>query len=483
MATNDYCRCLWQVDTRTGNASTLRIGSEFTTGWVVDRSGRAVAREDWDWQHHAYRVFALPDQADEKLREIYRRDDSESPKLRGLLGDGSALVLLASSGHGYQAAWAVPLDGTAPRVIAEVPNADVTDVFIDPFSGAVAGVYTGGNPTEIKWLESTAQHRQEVLQRSFPGRQVSVYGWTSDATKTLARVETPSSPPVYYLVDFVSHRADVVAEEYPALASVKLGEKKAITYTARDGTAIPAYLTMPPVNVPGPIPLVVLPHGGPQARDHLEFDWLSQFIASRGYAVLQPQFRGSTGFGDAFREAGYRQWGGLMQDDVTDGVKAMIDQGIADARRVCIVGASYGGYAALAGAAFTPDIYACAVSIAGVSDLRALLHEQAPYIGVIASTSLSGWKEHIGSPHDASLGAKSPINSVKTIKSPVLIMYGTGDGVVPTDQSLRMAKALKDAGKEVKVVALRNEDHWLSRSETRVQVLKELETFLQAHLH
>jgi dipeptidyl aminopeptidase/acylaminoacyl peptidase len=440
MMTPDACRCLLAVDTRTGKDSIIRHGNEFTTAWVVDRTGRAVAREDWDWHHHAYRVLALGANEVDKPREILRKDDSEHPRLAGLLADGSALVLLAANGRSHQAAWALPLDGSALNLIAEDPNADITRVYTDPYSGAIIGVYLGGSIASVHWLDAVAQRRQDVLDRSFGGRQVHVYGWTEDGTKTLASVETPSSPPVYYLVDFATHRADIAAEEYPALAGVPLGEVKEISY------------------------------------------WLTQFIASRGFAVLQPQFRGSIGFGDAFREAGYRQWGGLMQDDVTDGVRAMIEQGIADPQRICIVGASYGGYAALAGAAFTPDLYSCAVSIRGVTDLPALMRETVPIYGGALSTSLSDWKAHIGAPNDGNLSAKSPINSVKSIKIPILIIYGTGDGVVPNEQSERMARALKAAGKTVDVAILKGEDHWLSRTETRIQVLKELDAFLGKHL-
>lgn len=320
------------------------------------------------------------------------------------------------------------------------------------------------------------------MHRSFPGKQVEVYGWTESGTKTLARVETPSSPPVSYLVDFASHRADIAAEEYPGLAGIALGEVREIKYKTRDGTEIPAYLTAPPVKPTGPAPLVVLPHGGPHARDYPQFDWLAQFIASRGYFVLQPQFRGSTGFGQSFLEAGYKQWGGLMQDDVTDGVHAMIDQGIADPNRVCIVGASYGGYAALAGVAFTPDLYRCAASINGVADLPAMMREVTPIYDAIASTAVDAWKAHVGSQFDRALSVHSPINSIKTIHAPVLIVYGTGDGVVATAQSKRMAQALSDAGKTVEVAVLPGEDHWLSRSETRIQVLRELDNFLRQYL-
>lgn len=399
-----------------------------------------------------------------------------------MLADGSAVVLLAANGRGHQAAWGIPLDGSPAQLVAEDPNADITNVYSDPYSGAIIGVYVSGSVSDVRWLAPASQNRQDVLQRAIPGRQVRVYGWTADGTKTLASVATPSSPPIYYIVDFTTHRADIAAEEYPALAGVPLGEVKEISYNARDGTSIPGYLTVPAAKPSGAIPLVVLPHGGPQARDYLAFDWLAQFLASRGYAVLQPQFRGSAGFGDAFRKAGYRQWGGLMQDDVTDGVRAMIEQGIADPHRVCIVGASYGGYAALAGAAFTPDLYSCAVSISGVSDLPALMREEVPLYEGTISTSMSDWKAHIGGPNDSNLSAKSPINFIKAIKIPILIVYGTGDSVVPNAQSEKMALALKSAGKNVSVAILQGEDHWLSRTETRVQVLKELEAFLGQHL-
>jgi dipeptidyl aminopeptidase/acylaminoacyl peptidase len=474
--------CLLEVNTRTGLATVIKVGGEHTTAWVVDREGNPVAREDWDYQHHAYRLYSL---AGDALKEILRKDDSERPNLVGLLADGSAVVVLATNGGNHQAAWALPLDGSPLKLLAEDPNADISNVYTDSYTGAIIGVYANGLAASTHWLDPKLQQRHAVLQRSFPGRQVHVYGWTADGTKTLALVQTPSIAPVYYLIDFNTHHADIVAEEYPALTGVTLGEVKEITYKARDGTQIPAFLTTPADKQTAPIPLVVLPHGGPQARDYFTFDWLVQFLASRGYAVLQPQFRGSTGFGDAFREAGYRQWGGLMQDDVTDGVRAMIDQGVADPHRICIVGASYGGYAALAGAAFTPDLYACAASISGVSDLPALMREQVPWWGGWGgsqSTALSDWRLRIGEPNDPNLAGKSPINSVNTIKVPILIIYGTGDGVVPNAQSEKMARALKAAGKSVAVATLPGEDHWLSRTDTRTQVLAELDRFLREHL-
>jgi dipeptidyl aminopeptidase/acylaminoacyl peptidase len=474
---------LLEVDTVTGKSERIKVGNVHTVGWAVDRNGKPVAREDWDWKAGAYRVYALRDE--DSIKEILRKDDSSPPTLVGLLPNDSGLVLLASNGGMHESAWNLPLDGSPQKLLMEDPDADITQAYTDAYTGAIVGFYASGTKTNIQWLDPVAQRRQEVLQHSFPNSQVDVYGWTTDGAKTLARVQSPSSPPVYYLIDFKTRRADIATEEYPALAGVKLGELKEITYKARDGTEIPAYLTMPPESGSGTHPLVVLPHGGPNERDYPNFNWIVQFLASRGYAVFQPQFRGSSGFGEAFQKAGYHQWGGLMQDDVSDGVRAMIDLQIADPRRVCILGFSYGGYAALAGATFTPELYACAISVNGVSDLQAMLKETVPQSvpGLrVYSASMSEWTERIGTPNDTALDRKSPIHAVASIKAPILIVYGNSDSIVPNDQSLKMEAALRTAGKPVTLVKLTDEDHWLSRTDTRVQLLTAIESFLHDNL-
>jgi dipeptidyl aminopeptidase/acylaminoacyl peptidase len=473
---------LLEVDAHTAASTVIKTGNTHTVDWVVDRNGRPVAREDWDWKSGAYRLYAL---AGEGVKELLHRDDNDPPHIAGLLPDGLSIVLLAANGRPHQAAWAVPLDGSAPTLLAEDPDADLTNAYFDSQTGDVVGFYVSGSKTSVRWSTPEARHRYEVLQRAFPKRDVTPYGWTADGAKTVAYVQSPTAPPVFYLVDFGTHTADIAAEEYPALAGVPLGEFAEISYKARDGTVIPAYLTHPVGKSVGPLPLVVLPHSGPNARDYPNFDWFVQFLASRGYAVLQPQFRGSTGFGDAFREAGYRQWGGLMQDDVTDGVHAMVDQGIADPHRICIAGFFYGGYAALAGAAFTPQLYACAISVNGIADLPALLQQTVQaYVpfGRIYSTKIDEWTARIGKPSDSALEKKSPINYVAAISAPILILYGTTDDVTPNAQSERMAAALSKAGKSVKAVKLPAEERWLSRSETRIQMLNEVDAFLREHL-
>lgn len=484
MATFNVCKwgenCLIEVDTTTGESTLLKIGNKLTVDWVLDRHGKPLAREDWDYLRRAYCVYALT--ANGGIREILRKDETDEPTLAGVLPDDSALVLLAPNGE-HQAAWALPLDGSPMRLLVGDPDADVTNTYTDPYTGAIVGVFVGGSKTTVHWLDAQAQRRYDAVKHAFPDQQVLVYGWSADGTRTLAEVESPAAPPVYYLIDFKTHHADIAAEEYPALEGVALGRFREITYRARDGTSIPAYLTLPPGNGNGPVPLIVLPHGGPQARDYPFFDWTVQFLATRGYAVLQPQFRGSAGFSEAFEKAGYRQWGALMQDDVTDGVHAMVDQGIADPHHVGIAGFSYGGYAALAGAAFTPALYSCAASINGVSDLRALIQQEAPtHAGWLryVSPAQSQLKERIGS--GSALDDRSPINHVSAVTIPVFIAYGTGDGIVANAQSLRMAEALRKAQKPVTLVKLPDEDHWLSRAETRMQILKELGSFLKEHL-
>ncbi len=476
-------RCLLEVDTQTGKSTIIKVGTEFTLRFIVDRDGRPVAREDWDWRRHEYRVLALSNDLDGGVREIFHTNDTQQPHLRELLPDGSALVLLAANGRSLQAAWAVPLDGSPVKLLAEDPEADITVTYPDRYTGLTAGVYASGSRSKVHWLQAAAEHRYQVVERSFPGQTVEVYDWTADGTKAIGLVRSPSKPPIYYLVDFTTHRADIAAEEFPALAGIQLGEVTEITYRARDGVLIRAYLTIPPAKSSGPSPLVVLPHDGPADRDYFLFNVMVQFLATRGYAVLQPQFRGSSGFGEAFREAGYRQWGGLMQDDVTDGVRAMVEQGVADPHRICIVGEAaggYSGYVALAGAAFTPELYACAVSVNGITDLPALARELMPDRFRGSSTSRSVWNERIGAPNDPALAARSPINSVSSIRIPVLIAYGAGS--VPTDQSKRMISALRAAGKRITAVEVPGEDIWRERTDTRILVYREIEKFLAEHL-
>lgn len=469
---------LYEVSTATGKGRIIDRGTQYTIDWVVDADGKTVARAEWNPETATFWVLA---KQGSNWREIHKQT-GHSLDLVGLSNDGKAVLAIgARTGESREKLWTLPLDESGAKVLIEDAMHDVAWALRDEFTNAAAGVQLGGLDAETRWIDATHESRYQSLRKTFAGRDVQLVSRSADFRKVIARVESRTHPPIYYLVDFSTGKADIVGDEYPNLASVTHGPVRNFTYKARDGYDIPAYLTMPAVGWAGKPPLILLPHGGPESRDEPGFDWMAQFLASRGYAVLQPQFRGSTGFGEAHRLAGQRQWGRMMQDDLTDGVKALIEQDLVDGSRVCIVGASYGGYAALAGAAFTPELYRCAISINGVSDLPMIVG-QSKKLGGNESNSLAYWERHIGTASDPKVIEMSPRRAAENFKAPVLLLHGRNDTVVPISQSEIMARELTEAGKAHRLVKLDSEDHWLSRSGTRVRVLAEIESFLASQL-
>ncbi|MBP7651218.1 MAG: S9 family peptidase, partial [Phenylobacterium sp.] len=319
------------------------------------------------------------------------------------------------------------------------------------------------------------------ITRAFPGERVTLESWSDDRKQMVVRVQGPKTGAAYMFVDLAAGRASIVDDMQAGLGPDQLATPKMITYKAGDGLDIPAVLTLPKGREPKNLPLVVLPHGGPESYDGLGFDWWSQALASRGYAVLQPNFRGSSGYGQAFTAAGYGEWGRKMQTDLSDGVKHLAGQGVIDPRRVCIVGASYGGYAALAGVALEPEVYRCAVSLAGLSDLHKMLVWLRSRMGGERNETTRYWRRFMGieGRDESGLDAFSPALQVTKIKAPVLLIHGKDDLVVPFEQSQLMADALTAAGKPVELVTLAAEDHWLSRGATRTQMLQATVTFLE----
>jgi dipeptidyl aminopeptidase/acylaminoacyl peptidase len=267
----------------------------------------------------------------------------------------------------------------------------------------------------------------------------------------------------------------LIGSTYPELEGQALAPVKKVQYAARDGQQIEAILTLPTGVKGRPVPFVVLPHGGPSAHDEAVFDYWAQFLASRGYGVLQPNFRGSTGYGAAFLRAGYAQWGGVMQNDVDDGTKWLIAQHLADPARICMVGGSYGGYVALVAAAGRPDLYRCAAAWAPVTDLGDMVHR----------IELFNWNDPnlplLGSA-DRSIDEISPARLAAKVAMPVLLAHGEEDFTVPVDQSRGMEAALKAAGKPVEAVYYKGENHYLSLASTRQDFLSHLEIFLSHNI-
>jgi dipeptidyl aminopeptidase/acylaminoacyl peptidase len=468
---------LFDVDTRTGKADPIDSGNQFTDEYLVDGQGRPVVRSESNPTAKSYRLYAAHGASWKELK----LPESDELRLIGLSADGRSVVIMDRTATGPQKLWSVALDGSGFAPFAVEQQELVESGVIDPYTNTLIGLYMGGSDPQIRWLDPEADARDQKLRRAFAGKVLTLRSQSRDAKRVLVKVSTPSTPAIYYLVDFHKGTADIAGEEYPSLAQVPMGEVQSITYKARDGQDIPAYLTLPPNAPEQALPMIVLPHSGPESRDYPEFDWLAQFLATRGYVVLQPQFRGSTGFGEAFRLAGYRQWGRLMQDDVTDGVRAMIERKIADPSRICIVGISYGGYAALAGATYTNTLYRCAASIAGVADLPKMIQYENKQHGD-ESSAVSYWREHIGSPFSPEVIDRSPARAAVNVSASVLLIHGIDDTVVPFEPSQLMDSALKAAGKSSRLVTLKQEDHWLSRSDSRIQILVELEKFLAENL-
>lgn len=320
-------------------------------------------------------------------------------------------------------------------------------------------------------------HQSDVyraIQKAFKNSQITLIDANDAFDHLLVTTEGPGDPGTWWFVDVANLKAVPIGTSYP-MPPEAVGSMKMVAFTAADGTKIEGVLTLPPGREAKHLPAVMLPHGGPAARDRVRFDWLAQALASRGYAVFQPNFRGSTGYGATFEQAGHGEWGRKMQSDISDGLAELVRQGLVDPKRVCIAGASYGGYAALAGVTLQNGIYRCAVSIAGISDLNAMIYDDVRESGndPLLTRAL---KAEVGSGKD--LKSVSPIRFVNKVNVPVLLIHGKDDTVVDYRQSARMNDELRKAGKASTLVTIPGGDHWLSTSETRMATLQATVDFL-----
>jgi dipeptidyl aminopeptidase/acylaminoacyl peptidase len=330
---------------------------------------------------------------------------------------------------------------------------------------------------EYRFTDPERQRLWDSVVQSFKGARVKLVSASAGFKRLAVRVDGRGQGLAFVLVDPGSGGTSRVGDVYGGITV--LNETRPITYAAGDGLSIRAYLTLPDGKQPSKLPLVVLAHGGPATRDTADFDWWAQALASQGYSVLQANFRGSA-LGYGFISAGFGEWGRKMQTDLSDGVKHLADQGIVDPSRVCIAGGSYGGYAALAGVSLQPGVYRCAISVSGPSNLKKMLQFER------ATSSDAGqryWRRFMGvkGANDPALDRISPIEHVGAITAPVLLIHGKDDSVVPYAQSDAMEGAMKRAGKSVELVTLKAEDHWLSRAETRTQMLQSSIAFLRKH--
>jgi dipeptidyl aminopeptidase/acylaminoacyl peptidase len=473
---------LFRVNVRTGAGEKIAAGTYDTQDWILDGHGRVVARINQTKNPLQDHLEAWRDGNWVKLGDYDATGDKGSGVV-GLTDDGKALVRRRYDAATRGILTRMDLATGAETVLSSDPVYDADIALADTWTGRVIGAAHLGDRMALRYFDPKWDALQKGLDAAFPGVTATAVSWDSALDKVIVSVDAPTTPPAYYFLDRTTHQATAISSAYPDLDAADLGQMKPYPYKARDGLDIPAYLTLPPAKPAKDLPVVVMPHGGPDSRDSLAFDWWVQFLANRGYAVLQPNYRGSSGYGHKFTEAGLHQWGLKMQDDISDGVRKLVADGIADPKRVCIVGASYGGYAALAGAALSPDLYACAVSFAGISDLPAMLRGERARFGK-DSAAVSFWISRIGSPYDDSdqLRATSPARQAAQVRCPVLLMHGEGDVTVPIEQSELMDKALRAAGKPVEFIRFPGEDHYFVLADTRIRMLKETEAFLKKNI-
>jgi len=341
--------------------------------------------------------------------------------------------------------------------------------------------YTDAKP-RYYFRDKKFEEHYNFLKKSFPGKELGFPSITEDETKALVSVYSDNDPGSVYFYDLTSKKVIKQYTPRPKLQTMPLANMQVITYKSSDGLEIPAYLVLPLGKEPKNLPTVVVPHGGPWARDNWGFNGLAQFLANRGYAVLLPNFRGSTGYGKKFLNAGNGEWGQKMQDDITWGVKHLIATGVADPKRVGIMGGSYGGYATLAGLTFTPDVYAAGVDIVGPSNLLTLLNSIPPYWEAIRKTFYIRMGDPSTAEGKAKLEKQSPLFSANKIKTPLLVIQGANDPRVKKAEADQIVSALRDLKIPVEYMCAPDEGHGFRNPENNMAMMAYAEKFLAKHL-
>lgn len=385
-------------------------------------------------------------------------------------------VLELKDYDGRKALFAVAVGTNTPALIYANPEVDVDGVLrIGKYRRAVAATYTVDRD-EYHFFDAKLAALGTALTKALPGHpDVSVLDESWDGTKKLIYADASNGPGKYYLYDATTKKLGPLASVYPQLDGIALGSVRSVKYTARDGTKIPGYLTLPPGRTDARgLPAIVMPHGGPSARDSAGFDWLAQFFAAEGYAVLQPNFRGSTGYGEAFfAQNGFKSWA-LAMGDVNDGARWLLAQG-ADARKLAIVGWSYGGYAALQANVVEPGLYHAIIAIAPVTDLALFRTEAQRFSNFKIVDAIIGNGPHVL--------AGSPARNAAQMTAPVLMFHPERDLNVEIEQSRVMASALRGAGKSVELVEYKGLDHQIDDSDVRASMLTRSAAFLKASLN
>tara|TARA_B100001013_G_scaffold342131_1_gene267641 strand:+ start:312 stop:2249 length:1938 start_codon:yes stop_codon:yes gene_type:complete len=446
--------------------------------WKTDRFGRVRIGRAYNPDKEKENSVLFYDLQSEKWRTVLEFAEFSEDEINILgFGEDANEVWFLAYEDGRKAVFRADFSKNAlqPKLVFADPSRDVQGgLRYKKGSKDPIGIYFWDeNNRLITWDKESFEFEKSVYDR-FPDKEVYFISESKDGNRYVIFVENSSTPGVFYLGDKTLGTFDLVSEAYPSLRNVTLPAKEVINYQARDGLEIEAYLTKPQ-NKSTNLPTIIFPHGGPIAADSKQgFDYWTSFFANRGYAVLQMNFRGSTGYGYDFMKAGLGKWGLEMQYDVEDATKWIVNEGVADPNRICIVGGSYGGYAALMGVA-TSDLYQCAVSFAGVTDLGQLLKNSRMF------TNGKMVRQMLGD-NRSKLMQTSPVTLANQIKVPVLLVHGEDDSRVPIKHGKRMRDAMKKAGVNFNYIQQKNSDHFLTLKANRLQFFKETEKFLEKHI-
>jgi dipeptidyl aminopeptidase/acylaminoacyl peptidase len=467
---------VYKVNIYTSKKSRIEKGKLDIRSWITDqqhqvRIGRA--RDFNTGEVTYYHRFS----EDEDFTELlsYVAFDDKPISILGFDLDPNLIYLTKYKGD-KRALYKMDLRSKETTLLLAHEDYDVGNRLI--YSGTTKealGLYDYHSPYGRFYFDDNSYEFHRALDAALPDTKNYIRSFSDNEQVYLLYVESDSVSGQYLLGDRTKGSLVYLFSSYPDLDFVTLPKHKKITYTSRDGMEIEALLTLPKFGK-APYPTVVHPHGGPGARDSSGFDpWVS-YMSSKGYAVVRPNFRGSSGYGFEFAQAQMKGWGLEMQDDIADATTQLIEKGIIDKSKVCIFGASYGGYAALMATTKTPDLFTCAVSFAGVSDLRDLSRNQQRFSGgdLVAEKQLGDDRRD--------LLERSPITHVENIKTPLLIMHGTEDRSVPVNQSRKFVEALKDENKVHKYVEFDYGDHYLSIASNRASFFDELDAFFNEHL-
>lgn len=406
----------------------------------------------------------------------------------GFTPDNARIIALSNVGRDRRGLVEFdPVERRTTQLHFERPDVDLSRAIYSPTDGRLMAVTWHSERGEVWYFDGTASRVHREVARLFPDRSVTIVNHSKDRRLYLVLVSSERDPGTYFLLDLEAPSLKPLVKVAPWIDPGRMAEVRPIRFSARDGLELTGYLTLPPGRPGEKLPLILHPHGGPHGvRDYARFDPTVQFLANRGYAVLQVNFRGSGGFGLEFQKAGHREWGQKMQDDLADGVAWAVKEGIADPGRVGIYGASYGGYAAMMGLVRHPELYRVGMTFAGVSDLEGMFDETISSRGWYRRRSreeLRYWEDVIGSRRDVeTLRTLSPLHNVDAIRVPVFIAHGRMDFVVDYEQATRLHNALKRRGAVVEFLGVADDRHGFVREENRVELLRRMEKFLAAHM-